>query len=143
MATIEQPARRVRVMDDGPLQYLLLMGACLSLIGLALSGVMVSRAQAENDRRSKRLSTILAPHLRSAQIELSAFTVVDDSDPRNTAGILQSIFGFNLERPALYPAHWYVVLAITFALACGARYAADEFARHAVLAHAAVSSGSC
>ena len=39
-------------MNEDALQYLLLMGACLSLIGLGLSGVMVSRAQSENDRRS-------------------------------------------------------------------------------------------
>src|SRR5258708_2518864 len=113
-------------MADGALQYLLLMGACLSLIGLGLSGVLVSRAQAANDRRSKRLSAILAPHLRSAQIELSAFTVTDDSDPRDTAARLAAIFGFNLERQALYPAKWYIILAMTFLVALAGRYAADE-----------------
>ncbi len=113
-------------MTGGALQYLLLMCACLSLIGLGLSGVMVSRAQSDSDRRTKRLASILAPHLRSTQIELSAFTVPDESDARSRATIYASIFGFDLERQALYPAKWYVVLAITFLLAIAGRYATDD-----------------
>jgi len=113
-------------MTDGALQYLLLMGACLSLIGLGLSGVLVSRSQSESDRRSKRLAAILAPHMRSAQIELSAFTVTDDRGPRSTASIVASIFGFSFERQALYPARWYIILAGTLIVALIARYAADE-----------------
>ena len=113
-------------MHDGALQYLLLMGACLSLIGLGLSGVLVSRAQSANDRRAKRLTAILAPHLRTAQIELSAFTLPEDRGPRTTKGTLAAIFGFNLERQALYPTRWYIVLAVTFLLGLAARYAAYE-----------------
>jgi tight adherence protein B len=113
-------------MNESALQYLLLMGACLSLIGLGLSGVLVSRAQSENDRREKRLATILAPHLRSTQIELSAFTVQEDRGPRSTAGTISSIFGFSLERQALYPTKWYIILAGTLMLAFAARYAAYE-----------------
>jgi tight adherence protein B len=113
-------------MNDGALQYLLLMGACLSLIGLGFGGVMVSRAQSENDRRSRRLQAILAPHLRSAQIELSAFTVQEERGPRDRAGALAALFGFSLERQALYPAKWYVVLGATFLVACVMRYAAAD-----------------
>jgi tight adherence protein B len=111
-------------MINGPLQYLLLLGACLSLLGLGLSGVLVSRAQSQNDRKTKRLTAILAPHLRTTQIELSAFTLAEDHGPRTTAGTLAGIFGFSLERQALYPMRWYIVLAITFLLALTARYAA-------------------
>jgi tight adherence protein B len=113
-------------MNEGSLQYLLLMGACLSLIGLGLSGVLVSRSQSANERRTKRLAAILTPHLRSTQIELSAFTVAEEGGPRTTAGTLATIFGFNLERQALYPAKWYVILAITFMLGFASRYAAQE-----------------
>jgi len=113
-------------MNDGALQYLLLMGACLSLIGLGLSGVLVSRAQSENDRRAKRMAAILAPHLRTAQIELSAFTLPEEHGPRSAAGTLSSIFGFNLERQALYPMKWYFILAITFAVAFACRYASEN-----------------
>jgi tight adherence protein B len=112
-------------MNDS-LQYLLLMGACLSLIGLGLSGVLVSRSQSANERRSKRLAAILTPHLRTTQIELSAFTIAEDRGPRSAADTLATIFGVNLERQALYPAKWYVILAVTFVLALAARFAADE-----------------
>jgi tight adherence protein B len=113
-------------MNDGAVQYLLLMGACLSLIGLGLSGVMVSRAQSEADRRAKRLATILAPHLRTTQIELSAFTLQEDQATRSRAATFAAIFGFDLERQALYPAKWYIVLVIAFLVACAIRYAASD-----------------
>jgi tight adherence protein B len=113
-------------MNDGALQYLLLTGACVSLLGLGLSGLLVSRAQTDGDRRAKRLATILAPHLRSAQIELSAFTVPDDRNPRSLMGMFSSLFGFNLERTALYPAKWYIVVAVTCLIGFGVRYAADD-----------------
>src|SRR3954451_5586632 len=113
-------------MNSGAMQYLLLMGACLSLLGLALSGVMVSRSQSENEQRSRRLAAILAPHLRTAQIELSAFTVSEESKKLSSSNMLATIFGFSLERQALYPTRWYIVLAVTFLLALVGRYAADE-----------------
>jgi tight adherence protein B len=113
-------------MTGGALQYLLLTGACLSLLGLGLSGLLVSRVQTDNDRRSKRLRAILAPHLRSAQIELSAFTLPDERGPRSATGTIATIFGFNLERTALYPTRWYFILMITFVLGLAARYAAED-----------------
>lgn len=113
-------------MNEGALQYLILMGACLSLIGLGLSGVMVSRAQSENDRRSKRLTSILAPHIRTAQIELSAFTLSEEKSPSNWKARLAGLFGFSFERTALYPTRWYVVLTATLLLAFAGRFAAEE-----------------
>ncbi|HEY8289821.1 MAG TPA: hypothetical protein VIG49_11170, partial [Acetobacteraceae bacterium] len=61
-------------MSDGSLQYVLAAGACFSLLGLGFSGVLVSRAQTQRERRSLRLASIVAPHLRIARIELAAFT---------------------------------------------------------------------
>lgn len=113
-------------MNEGALQYLLLMGACMTLIGLGLSGVMVTRAQQENERRKKRLESILSPHVRAAEIELSAFTVADKTGERNWPRTLASMFGFSTERAALYPTRWYFVLAATFLLALAARYAAND-----------------
>jgi tight adherence protein B len=113
-------------MGDGALQYLLLFGACVSLIGLGLSGVLVSRAQSENDRRAKRLAATLAPHLRTAQIELSAFTIDEETNSRSVTSRLAGLFGVDLERQALYPARWYIVLAILFLVTLALRYAASE-----------------
>jgi tight adherence protein B len=106
--------------------YLLLFGACLSLIGLGLSGVLVTRSQAATDRRAKRMAAILTPHLRTAQIELSAFTVQDDRGPRSAPAMFSGLFGFSFERQALYPAKWYIILAGMFVLAVAIRYALDN-----------------
>lgn len=113
-------------MNDGALRYLLLMGACLALLGLGLSGVMVSRAQQDSERRARRLDSILSPHVRAAQVELSAFTEADKASERSWPKTLASIFGFSMECAALYPTRWYIVLIATFLLALGARYAADD-----------------
>jgi tight adherence protein B len=113
-------------MNDGALQYLILMGACVSLIGLGLSGVLVSRSQSANDKRAKRLSAMLAPHLRTTRIELSAFTLTDEGNSRSFGGRLAGVFGVNLERTALYPTKWYIVLAVTFLLSIASRYAAAD-----------------
>jgi tight adherence protein B len=113
-------------MGDGALQYLLLFGACVSLIGLGLSGVLVSRAQSENDRRAKRLAATLAPHLRTAQIELSAFTVDEETSSRNATSRLAALFGVDLERQALYPTRWYIVLAMLLLVTLALRYVASE-----------------
>jgi tight adherence protein B len=72
------------------------------------------------------LSAILAPHLRSTQIELSAFTLADDRGPRTNASTLANLFGFSFERTALYPTKWYIVLGATFVVAMIARYAAND-----------------
>ena len=113
-------------MSDETFQYLILIGACLTLLGLGLSGLMVSRSQSENEKRTRRLKTILAPHLRTAQIELSAFTLVEEEKPGDLRSRFASVFGFSFERTALYPTRWYVVLAVTLLLAFGCRYAADD-----------------
>jgi tight adherence protein B len=106
--------------------YMLLLGACLSLMGLAFSAVLVARSQAANDRRTKRLSAILAPHLRTAQIELSAFTLPDDKGPQTFSARAAAIFGFSFDRQALYPAKWYIILAVMLLLAFGIAYAAND-----------------
>ena len=59
-------------MNVGVLQWFLLLGACLSLLGLGFSGLLVSRAQVQRERRELRLASIVAPHLRTARVELTA-----------------------------------------------------------------------
>jgi tight adherence protein B len=112
--------------NETALQSFLLIGGCLSLIGLGVSGLMLSRAHVDNERRSKRISELLEPHVRTAQVELSAFTLTDESNPRDWSGSLGKIFGFHQERAELYPVHWAIVVMVTFLLGMAARYAADS-----------------
>lgn len=113
-------------MNDGPLQYFLIVGACLSLIGLGLSGVVVSRAQAANEKRIRRVDAILSPHIRATRLELSAFTADKERESRSVSALLAAIFGFKPERAALYPAHWCIILGCTFVLALAVRWAASD-----------------
>ncbi len=110
----------------GSTQLFLLFVGCLALIGLGVSGVLVSRSQTESDRRSKRLEAILAPHIRLTQIELSAFTLHETKDPRSAIRTVASIFAYNPDRAAIYPVGWFVVLPVALLLAFGARYAARD-----------------
>ena len=113
-------------MNTEAFQYLILIGACLSLIGLGMGGMMISRAQADKVRRAKRFSDMLEPHLRTAAQEMSALSVRVQIDPASKASAAARIFGFSLQRAALYPTKWYVVLTGTFLLAVGTRYGANE-----------------
>jgi tight adherence protein B len=113
-------------MSAGEPHLYLLLGGCLTLIGLGISAVLVSRQQTATERRSKRLERILAPHIRITQIELSAFTLQEVKDPRSARSTLGALFGYNPERAAIYPVPWFVVLPVTFVAAFGVRYAARD-----------------
>ena len=93
-------------MNIGPLQVFLLSGACLCLIGLAFSGVLVSRAQQQRDRRNLRLTAVVSPHARMAKAETAAFTAPPASEKKGALRSLASIFGFDPEKTALYPIKW-------------------------------------
>lgn len=107
------------------LQIALLLLACLSLVGLALSSVLVSRAQRTRERRQLRFALITAPHSRHRRIELSAFTRAAPEQHRSMTATLAAIFRLELDKPGLYPLPWWVVLIIAFVLANVARFLAE------------------
>jgi len=108
-------------MTGTPLQWLLLVLSCLSLIGLGFSGLMVSRAQNERARRDTRLASITAPHLRVQRIEISAFTRAPQQQNRSMTSIGASVFGIDLEKLEQYPLRWWIILLLTFAIAKAAQ----------------------
>jgi tight adherence protein B len=95
---------------------LLLGGACLSLLGLGASGMLVSRAQAHRARRDMRLASIVSPHLRTTRIELTAFVAPVAEQNRSALQIVAWVFGFDPEKTALYPARWWLIVAGMLAL---------------------------
>jgi len=101
------------------LQYILLFGACVSMLGLGLSGFLVSRAQVQRDRRAMRFASIVSPHLRTERIEMTAFVAFSNADRRGPRQALSALFGFDPEKAELYPAPCWVVLAVAFLLAWG------------------------
>ncbi|MGE0418162.1 MAG: type II secretion system F family protein [Acetobacteraceae bacterium] len=104
-------------MTLGPLQLFLLIGATLSLIGLAVSGLMVSRAQAERDRLRRRVSSVVTQHTRHARVEISAFTAAEPRRGNSPLSGFARLFGFDPEKTALYPIKWWIVLSVALVLA--------------------------
>ena len=104
-------------MTWSPLQYCLLAGACASLAGLGVSGFLVSRAQAQRERKAMRLASIVTPHLRPTRIAMTAFLAPEQKQEISALHTAAWLFGFDLEKSALYPAKWWIVLFVTFGAA--------------------------
>lgn len=109
------------------LQVLLMVLSCLSLIGLGLSGMMVSRAQKQRDKRDARLSSITAPHHRVQRIELTAFTRSAPRQERSVITMAASLFNIDLDRLHLYPLRWWLILLLTLATAKALEAVAASF----------------
>ncbi len=97
-------------MAHAHLQYLLLVGAGLCLLGLIASGLLVTHSQKMEEKRQARVASIIAPHFRRAQVEVSAFTIARDPRDQSFLGFLGWVFGLNLNKTELYPTKWWIIL---------------------------------
>ena len=61
-------------MREHGLLWALMLLSCLSLMGLAVSGMLVSKAQKLKAKRDARMAAISSPHTKVQRIEISAFT---------------------------------------------------------------------
>ena len=99
------------------LQWLLLVLSCLSLIGLGLSGMLISRAQKYRARRDARLASITAPHQRIQRLEISAFTRARPKQERSLPGMAASLFGIDMDKLDQYPMRWWIILLLALCAA--------------------------
>ncbi len=99
-------------MKPGALQLFLLIGATLSL-----SGMLVSRAQADRQRLRDRVSSVVPQQVRNQRIELSAFIAAEPRHRNSPLMSLSRLFGFDPEKTALYPVKWWIVLSTALMLA--------------------------
>jgi len=99
------------------MQLVLLAGAVLSLVGLALSGILVSRSQQRDERRRMRFASVVGRHVRATEAEPATFLQPAGSGPRSVMAILAWMFGFQLDKTALYPTKWWIVVVVTLLLA--------------------------
>lgn len=115
-------------MTEHALPIILLAGACLSLLGLAFSGLLVSRAQTDRERRESRMAAIVAPHARVTRIELSAFIAAPAEERKSPLGRLGWVFGFDPKKAVLYPVHWSIILLATLGMAKATEVVVTELA---------------
>lgn len=100
--------------------------AWVTLAGLGLAGLMVSREEARQEKLARRITTVVAPHMRVHRIELSAFTRAPQVDRKSLQSRLASWAGFDPAKTDRYPLRWWMILAITFAFAKGAEALASN-----------------
>jgi tight adherence protein B len=94
---------------------LLAIGLCI-LVGFAVSGLQVSRAQAAEKRFAARCEAVLQPHIRKPTIDIRVFARPVQS--RTSAKVrVASLFGVDLERPDICPLPWWMIVAAALVLA--------------------------
>ena len=100
-----------------PLLLLFLL-SCLSLAGLAYSGMLVSQAQRQRRRAAERFQLVTAPHMRVHRVELSAFLrPTSKRGEQSLVARLAGLFHIDMEKLDLYPLRWWLVLLITLGIA--------------------------
>ena len=103
------------------LQLILFLLSSLSLVGLAFSGMLVSRAQRARVRMADRFAMVAAPHVRVKRIEISAFVREEPKENRSFFASVARLFNIDVERLHIYPVPWWLVLIVTAGAADVAR----------------------
>jgi tight adherence protein B len=113
-------------MNGLSLPIVLLLLACLSLVGLGLSSILVSKGQRSRERLQMRFALVTSPHARLRRIELSAFTrAAPTQQSRSSAAIALAFLKIELDKPELYPVAWWLVLLVAVVIANFARMLAE------------------
>lgn len=91
----------------------------LLLSGLGCAGLLVSKEDRRREKLTQRITSVVAPHMRTHRLELSAVTEVKDVADGSLFGFVAKVFGFNPSALDRYPLKWWIILIITLAAAKG------------------------
>ncbi len=95
--------------------HLVLLGACLCLVGLAFSFLLVSRAQERNKRLTVRFAQALGQNSDTAPAYVvQKLQVSIPVAKRTILGRIAGFFGADLARTDLYPIAWWLVPPLAF-----------------------------
>ncbi len=114
-------------MDETRLRYVLVVGAGLAFVGLCVSVLLLSQTQKEVERRNKRLASVIAANLQPAHIEASAYGVSESASRQPAINTIGRIFGFDPDKTALYPTHWWLILTGLLVVAKIAEFIIADF----------------
>ncbi len=91
-----------------------------ALTGLGFAGLLVTREQTRQEKLSKRMTSIVSPHMRVHHLMAPAVARTPSARDQSLLTRIAGIFGFNPDKLDRCPIQWWLVLLITFALARGA-----------------------
>lgn len=97
-----------------------------TLGGLGYAGLLVSRQDARQEKLTRRISTVVSPHMRVQRVEISAFTRAPRVKSLSPRGRVAAVFGFNPATLDRYPVQWWMVLLLTLAAAKAAQSLASD-----------------
>jgi tight adherence protein B len=104
-------------MEHAHLRYFLVVGASIAFFLMCISAILLSQAQKYAERRDKRLASIGDAHQRIIPLEISAIGERTEVEKRPALARVAWIFGFDPERPQLYPLRWWMIVAGLLVLA--------------------------
>ncbi len=104
-------------MNGHGLLWALMVLSCLSLVGLGISGMLVSKAQKAKAKRDARMTSVSSPHIKVQRVEISAFIRPARTRDRSFSAIVALVFGFDFGKPEQYPLRWWMILLLALTLA--------------------------
>jgi tight adherence protein B len=97
----------------GEVKLVLLFVSCLLLMGLGFSALLVSNAHKQRQKRDARFQAAVTPHVRTQQLEVSAFIRPRDPKDQSLIGIAGRVFNFDPANLDRYPMPWWIVVCIS------------------------------
>jgi tight adherence protein B len=83
-----------------------------ALTGLGYAGLLVSRESTRQDRLNQRINGVVAPHIRTHRIEISAFVQSPTVKHRSAYAQVAGVFGFDPAGLDRYPLNWWLIVLI-------------------------------
>jgi tight adherence protein B len=107
------------------LTLMLVILSLFSLVGLGLSGVLVSQSQVRREKRLYRLRQLAVPYQKILSVKLETFRPAAPNN-RSLVESLASLFGIQSRNLAQYPVKWWIVVAVALILSRGVAALAVE-----------------
>jgi tight adherence protein B len=104
------------------LKMVMLVSACLLLAGFVISGLLVSSAHKQKQKRTARMAAAISPHLRAQRLDVSAFSLPSKAKDQSLVGIAARVFGFDAASLDRYPLSWWLVICVALALSKGVEF---------------------
>lgn len=104
-------------MTERSLLLALLLLSCLTLLGLGISSILVSRSQKIKAKRDARFAQVTTPKLRKLTVEVTTVARPKASQERSPTTLAAGVFGFDANKLEQYPLQWWMILLITLGAA--------------------------